>query len=634
MSELIETPRARDPEPSPRAAGTGGGVVRQEYRVAMRDGVELQTVVFRPGGGAALPALISRTPYGTESVISPIEPVGTAGAAAGYVIVVQDVRGRFRSGGEHDMAVSERDDAWDTIDWIVGQPWCNGRVGIVGASALGMTAWLACGAGHPAVGAMSVGVTGRVFDGFGYYTRGIVQPDVLYGWSANQILPDALDRSGADVGEPNLRELTKSDSTDLLLEMARLGPGQAERMAELGARAGDALKIKQRALAAIAARPAGAVEALGKHLPWVADWAKHPDPEDAFWLGVDYGDVLENVRIPVLHMAGWHDLFVRGTLRNFASAASSGSAVQRIVVTPFTHLAGTPVGEWMPPLAAVPDSLGRPGAVTYAPERELLRRWFDRWLKDADNGADRAAPVTFYVQRANVWREEQQWPLAGTRWTRLHLRSRSGANSRHGDGLLTEQAPTETGADRYRFDPTDPVPSAGGTFLGISHPAGIFDQQPVEDRDDVLVYTGGRTVDGIEVTGPISVELFVSTSAVDTDFTAKLADVDADGRSTNVCEGATRLRFRAESPGLVQPGSVQRVVIELSPTSYLFRPGHAIRLQVSSSSFPLMQPNSNTGHNEAVEPVRPVTAHQVVYHDADRPSALLLPVIPHDRPRR
>ena len=612
---------------------TGEGVLREEYRVAMRDGVELQTVVFRPSGTNALPALLTRTPYDTGSRTLPIDPVGIAGVDAGYVIVLQDVRGRFRSAGDYVMAVHERDDARDTIDWIVDQPWCDGAVGIVGASAPGMLAWLACGAGHPAVKAMSVGVTGRVFDGFGYYAPGIVQPDVLYGWSANQILPDVLNRSGADVAEPNVQELTNSDSTDLILEIARLGPGRDELMAELNTRLAQALGSKQRALAAVAADPVHAIAAMAEHIPWVADWARHPDPGDPFWNAVDYGDVVENVQIPVLHIAGWHDLFVRGALRNFQAAAGS-SAVQRIVVTPYAHLAGTPVGEWVPPLQAVPDSLGRPGAQTFAPEPELLRQWFDHWLKDVDNGAETAPSVTVYVQRANVWRNEQQWPPLETRWTRLHLDSRTGANSCTGDGVLTEDTPIGTGADRFRYDPADPVPSVGGTFLGIFQPAGIFDQQAVERRDDVLVYTRAPTVAGTEVTGPIFLELFVSTSAVDTDFAAKLTDVDPHGRSTNVCEGATRLRFRAGHPGLVEPDSVQHVVIELSPTSYFFRPGHAIRLQVSSSSFPLLQPNSNTGHNEAVESVQPVVADQVVYHDAERPSALLLPVNLPDRPPR
>jgi putative CocE/NonD family hydrolase len=248
---------------------------------------------------------------------------------------------------------------------------------------------------------------------------------------------------------------------------------------------------------------------------------------------------------------------------------------------------------------------------TVAPSPEPVSRWMDRHVREIAT-ADEPA-ISLYVQRADRWRHTPTWPLPETVWTSLFLGS---------NGKLSESP--GTGFDAFRYDPRDPARSAGGTFLTGIRGAGVFDQSEVERRDDVLVYTATPVADGLEITGPVEVELFATTSAVDTDFTAKLCDVSPAGVSLNVCEGVTRLRFRPDFPGLVEPGSVQRVRIELSPTSYWFAPGHAVRLQISSSSFPLVAPNPNTGRNWLVEDHEPVVTDQTVLHS----SRLILPFMP------
>ena len=228
----------------------------------------------------------------------------------------------------------------------------------------------------------------------------------------------------------------------------------------------------------------------------------------------------------------------------------------------------------------------------------------------------------------NVLRDEYEWPLARTEWTCFYLHSYGKANTALGNGGLSTDKPEYEVADQYAYDPADPVPSAGGRSLDFAN-WGCFDQQEVEKREDVLVYSTLPLEQDLEVTGPIVLKLWVTTSAVDTDFTGKLVDVQPDGTVYNLCDGITRLRFRKEQKGLVTPGELQQVTIELGPTSNLFKKGHKLRLEVSSSNFPYADPNPNTGKSLFLDESNAmVVAQQTVYHDASRPSHLILPVIP------
>lgn len=622
-SEFIEQPRQ-----APTQSASTEPFRKFTVRVPAGDGCDLETVVYLPATGGPHPTILMRTPYGIAEAASASDVVGPAGAAHGYATVVQDVRGRHGSAGDFVLGQHDRQDASDTLDWIVDQSWSDGGVVVRGDSAGGLLAWLAAATGHPAVKGVVVGVTGGVFDGFGYYSRGVGKPENLIGWVGNLMLPDRLARTGGTVDDPLWRALTEGDTTPILVALLSIGPGEEARAAELMHQMTDMTQANRRAVTQLASDPARTYEQLTELMPWVAQWLAHPDPEDDFWAELDYSDVLQTLRVPGLHIAGWHDVFVRGTIRNYVDAAKAALAPQRLVINPYTHYgSNAPVGSWTPPLAPQPDGMGMLGT-TPAPNRDLVLDWLARYLHDrTPPGTETEAPISLYVQRANIWRDEWEWPLARTQWTPLYLDSNGAANTVDGDGALSPFLPQSEGSDHFIYDPNKPVPSVGGTHLGAYLPAGIFDQAAVEERTDVLVYTSDPYEKGLEVTGPVTATLYVATSAVDTDFTAKLTDVDIEGRSTNVCDGVTRLRFRAGEKGLVEPGSQQRVQVELSPTSYYFAPGHRVRLQVSSSSFPLQQPNSNTGQNEWLERVTPIVANQTVSHGGGSPSALLLPVI-------
>ncbi len=267
------------------------------------------------------------------------------------------------------------------------------------------------------------------------------------------------------------------------------------------------------------------------------------------------------------------------------------------------------------------------GADSFVALRELQLRWFDYWLKGIDTGIKDEPPVRIFVMGENVWRDEQEWPLARTQYTKYYFHSKGKANTLSGDGELTAEPPEDEPQDSYVYDPDDPVPTMGGNNL--FPPAGPNDQRPVEERQDVLVYTGPELTDDVEVTGPISVELYAATTARDTDFTAKLVDVHPDGRAINLCDGIIRGRYRESSkdPELLEPGKVYKYTIDLTVTSNVFKKGHQMRVEISSSNFPRFDRNTNTG-NTFAEDDQIVQATQTIYHDADHPSHILLPIIP------
>ncbi|WP_405539591.1 CocE/NonD family hydrolase [Streptomyces sp. NBC_00075] len=601
--------------------------VTQEM-VPMRDGIRLATSIHHPAGEGPWPTVLFRTGYGKDEPYSGLDQMGRRAAELGFAYVAQDVRGRYGSEGDYELALNDRTDAYDTVDWLVAQPWSNGAVALGGSSYLGLTALLGMVGNHPAVKAVASSLAGGIFDGFGYYAPGVAQIDVLVIWPLASILQDALRRSGAAVTDPVVLKLIEFPLRDVAAELMAATPPTPERLAELVSQIQTLMAEQVETVGRIYQRPPHEViQLLAEHIPWVKEWASHPDPGDSYWLSRDISSGMEDVTAPALYATGWHDLFIRGAIRTYLRVqANPNSGPQKLVISPYSHY-GTmfPVSEWTPQDVMTPDAM-EIGSVSYAPN-SVMTRWYERFLKGHDNGIDTEAPISIYVQRANVWRDEWEWPLARTEWTRLHLRGGGAANTAAGDGRLSATPPGDEPPDSYSYDPKDPVPTRGGTTLGTGSPAGITDQSDVETRRDVLVYTGDPVESGVEVTGPVTVELWVTTSAVDTDFTAKLTDLAPDGRSTNVCDGVTRLRYRPEAPGLVTPGEVQRITIELTPTSYLFLPGHAFRLQISSSNYPLQDVNLNTGESSLLGDSS-VIARQTVLHDDRHPSVLVLPVIP------
>jgi putative CocE/NonD family hydrolase len=358
----------------------------------------------------------------------------------------------------------------------------------------------------------------------------------------------------------------------------------------------------------------GMQELLGRHSGFYTDWIKHPD-YDSYWKALNVEEVFEQIGIPVHTHGGWFDIFTQGTQHGYSGISNRGKTE---AARKQSHLV---IGPWEHGVSQVTGDLDfGPGAKV---EREVFELpWFDYWLKGAANGVGSEPPVTLFVMGKNVWRQENEYPLARTQYRKMYLA---------GGGKLSWDAPAENSpADQYDYDPKNPVPSTGGNnCCGAPTVSGPRDQRPIEKRKDVLGYTSAPLGDELEVTGPVKVVLHASSDAVDTDFVAKLIDVYPDGRAINVCEGILRARYRdgADHQKLLEPGKSYELTIDLVGTSIVFLKGHRLRVDVTSSHFPQFDRNPNTGKPFGMS-ADVKTAHQTIYHSAAKPSHILLPVIP------
>ena len=373
------------------------------------------------------------------------------------------------------------------------------------------------------------------------------------------------------------------------------------------------------------------VEAIGREIPFYRDWLAHPTDDD-YWQQFSGRGRYQDIGVPIFQQAGWYDPYADSQLRRWRSMAEEGKtelarANQKILVGPWGHNA--------------PES-SRFGEVDFGPladvnMSEIELRWFDHWLKGIDTGFLAEPPIEIFVMGANVWRAEHEWPLRRTQFTAYHLHSHGRANSLGGDGWLDSEPPGAEEPDRYDYDPENPVLSLGGNS-SIGHWAGTadepvvsgpLDQRPIERREDVLVYTSAPLERDLEVTGPIEVILYAASSARDTDFAIKLVDVFPDDYAQNLADGILRARYRHgyDRTQLLEPGEVAELRIKLAAISNLFKAGHRIRLDVTSSNFPRFSRNLNTGGDVATD-TRMQVAHQTVLHSGRYPSRVVLPVIP------
>lgn len=554
--------------------------VLNDQPVPMRDGVRLSADVYLPDEeGGPWPVLLSRTPYDNNLLMD----IGFFWAQNGYVHVAQDVRGRYDSEGDFVPWDHETADGYDTLEWIGQQPWCDGNAGMTGASYLGQVQWQAAFTGHPLLKAIAPRVMGSNLWDSPHYQGGAfgLGVNAVWGWRTMGRTMQRIDRFDwpAVLRTLPLREM-------------------------------DAVS--------------------GKRHPAFSTWLDHHDYDD-YWRGTAVDEHFDRFTIPVLQVCGWYDLYAGGMMANFAGLRSgAGSELarenQRIIMGPWTH---SQAGNTPPGTTNAGDRDF--GLVSLLDTLQIELAWFDRWLKGIDNGADREAPVTLFVMGENAWRDEQEWPLARTEWTPWYLHSGGHANSLNGDGQLSPVPPGDEPEDTYRYDPDNPVPTMGGCNCCNPEivPWGVFDQRPVEMRDDVLVFTSAPLERDLEVTGPILMHLFAATDGLDTDFTAKLIDVFPDGTAWNLCDGIIRGRYRKGrgSAALLTPDRIEEFVIDCWVTSNLFRAGHAIRLEISSSNFPRFDRNLNTG-NPIGDDASPRVARQRILHDAEHPSHVMLPVIP------
>ncbi|HTP89197.1 MAG TPA: CocE/NonD family hydrolase [Bryobacteraceae bacterium] len=547
---------------------------RLHLRVATRDGVHLDTNVFLPAGGHRFPTLLVRTPYGKGTDLFAGYPLFLE---HGYAVVVQDVRGRFGSEGVFDSIEHEGEDGSDTIDWIARQPWSNGKVGMVGGSYLGIVQWKTAVLGNPHLKAICPVVSGD---------------------------DDYLDRFYSTGGASKLghRLLWMSEN---LLAPGFARPPFASYIYHLPLRTIDRI-------------------ATGRTLGFYQFALSHPS-YDSYWKRLSVREKLVRMSTPVFSVGGWYDNYVESDLDAFTVLHKRGIPA-RILIGPWTHNMS-----WKMPGAGF-------GPFATAPIRRYQIEWFDRWMHPEHSEHETEPetlpdlPVRIFVMGRNQWRDEREWPLARQTITPLYLAGNGHANTLSGDGVL-ERVPAagRSPADRFTYDPKNPVPTRGGSVCcdPLVLPWGPMDQRPVETRRDVLVYTSPPLKRDLEVTGRVEAVLFVSTSAADTDFTAKLVDVSPNGETRNVIDGLLRMRYRdgLEKTVATRSGAIYPITIDVGVTSNVFLAGHAIRLEVSSSNFPRFDRNPNTG--------RPVAddkslrkAQQTVYHDPQHESRLLLPVIP------
>jgi hypothetical protein len=553
--------------------------VERGVAAKMRDGVTLRADIYRPKADGKFPVLLVRTPYDKTGEMN----FGLRAAARGYVVISQDVRGRFTSEGEWYPFKNESLDGYDTVEWAAALPYSNGKVGMFGGSYVGATQYLAAIAKPPHLAGICPTVTASNYHDGWTYQGGAFEQWFNESWSSGLALDTMRRRSEKGINP---------------LEGSKVLPLVSYPLLEAPSAAGIA--------------------------PYFTDWLAHPN-YDNYWKQISIEDHYADIQVPIYGIGAWYDIFLGGTLRNYVrlkkeAGSEAARKGQRLLVTVGGHAGG-----------------GRKiGAVDFGEKLEAdgdakMLDWYDWLLKGEANGVEKEKPVRIFVMGKNEWRDEDDWPLARAKSTHYYLHSSGGANGLSGNGSLSTAAPGEEKADQYAYDPSDAVPTIGGPLCCQALPTGNGpqDQRPAEERPDVLVYTTAALAKDTEVTGPVSLDVYVSSSAVDTDFTGKLVDVWPDGFAQNLTEGILRLRCRnsQEKPELANPGETYHMTLDLWATSNVFLAGHKLRLEVSSSNFPRFDRNLNTGEEQA-RATRMVKATNMIYHDKAHPSALILPIVP------
>ncbi|MGB3861837.1 MAG: CocE/NonD family hydrolase [Candidatus Aminicenantaceae bacterium] len=556
----------------------------------MRDGIRLFSNIYRPDAEGKFPAILIRTPYNKDRYGMDYSPFPVHAAQKGYVVIIQDVRGRYSSEGEFLPYMQETADGYDAVEWAADLPYVDGKVGMYGCSYLGAVQWLAAIADPPHLRAIFPQCTfsnGRHF----FYFGGTFDLSWI-GW-----LYDRL---------PDLKRHRNPDDNSTAHE---------EDFPSWEANKWRWLKYL----------PLNDFPLLKEFCPYYYEWIAHPD-DGSFWDFANIEKSHKNVSVPAYNLTGWFDdgYGQPGAIFNFLGMKANGKTEaarkgQKLIIGPWTHCN---------------SESSKSGDLDFGPQAiididALALRWFDYWLKDIDNGIMEEPPVRLFVMGDNEWRDEKEWPLSRAESTPFYLHSDGSANSHWGGGFLSREKPKEEEPDRFVYDPSNPV-----TDYFFEEP-GARDLKSIEVRNDVLVYTSDPLEKDMEVTGPINAQIYASSSAKDTDFVVKVSDVHPDGNSQNISpplSGVIRARYRdSESESsLLTPGHIYKFTIGLMFTSHVFKKGHRLRVSISSSYFPLIDRNPNTGHPFGTDSEW-MCAEQTIFHDDEHPSRIMMPVIPREK---
>ena len=566
--------------------------------VPMRDGVTLYADIHRPDGAGPFPTILQRTPYDKTAPMSRTMMDPYKAVKAGYAMVIQDTRGRYTSEGEFYCFRDDVNDGYDTVEWCASQPWSTGRVGMVGGSYVGATQWQAAKSCPPHLAAIVPNVTASNYHEGWTYQGGAFELGFNVSWTMGNL---TLANFQAIASRKDL-------APDRMLKLAQAVDSMESAFLHLPIKDFPHLK-----------------DGLADYF---YDWIAHPDYDD-YWKGLSIEEQHSRINVPAYNIGGWYDIFLGGTIRNYLGMREKGATDdarrgQKLLIGPWQHgvRGSSIVGSQYFGLAADAMALDMDG---------IHLRWLDYWLKGVDNGILDEPPVKIFVMGDNLWRDEKEWPLARAQNVNYYLHSQGKANSRHGNGTLSAEAPRQEPPDMFLYNPSDPVPTRGGPLCCNAYfmANGAFDQQDIESREDVLVYTTQPLQRDVEVTGPITVTLWAATSARDTDFTAKLVDVCDHDCARNLTDGIIRARYRdsRSSPSLLEPGRAYQYTIDLWATSNVFKAGHCIRLEISSSNFPRFDRNTNTG-NRIAEDADCKPAMQTILHDSEHPSHVTLPIVP------
>lgn len=550
--------------------------------VPMRDGVRLSADIYLPKGDGPFPAILQRTPYDNTAQLW----VGIAMyfAQQGYAFVMQDVRGRCDSEGQFEPFINEAKDGYDTVEWVAAQPWCSGKVGMMGGSYGGFVQWMAARERPPHLTALvSTAAAGRWMHELPYI-NGKFRPYWMLWLNL--------------VGGRTMQSST-------------LGLGSAKSPADFG-------RLYHH-------RPLRDMDsALGRTNTVWRKWLEHCTYDD-YWKQLSLEGYYEQIDLPVLHITGWFDGDQWGEMHYYRNMLRHSPAADKqwLLVGPWDH-GGTRV-----PKASL-------GGIDFTPDsvvdtNAVHLRFFDYWLKDEDNDQAHDPRVKVFIMGRNEWHEAEEWPLPGTQMTAFYLHSGGKANTLGGDGTLSRSVPADEPVDTYTYNPDHPTPSQPDIYAppGTEMP---LDNRFAERRDDVLVFTSAPLEAEVILAGRAFIKLYAASDCVDTDFMATLCDVYPDGRSVPLTTAVMRASYRdsLEHPTPITPGKVYEYSIEFMETCNAFLPGHCIRVDVMSALHPEYDRNPNTGAPVG-DDLEVKLAHQQIYHDAQHPSHILLPVVSPER---